>query len=111
MTLALKGSNSSIGKSIKHILYKLHLCNNIFTRYSSAHIRRSMERKNAADICKDLITTVQHIWEILDEKDTPRIFNRTELIFYWIIYALNLLPQLRCVELVMFHCISALVVL
>ncbi len=38
-----------------------------------------MERKHVADICEDLITTVQHIREILDEKDTPRIFSRTEV--------------------------------
>ncbi len=37
-----------------------------------------MDRKQAADIYEDLITTEQHIWEILDVKDTPRIFSRTE---------------------------------
>ncbi len=77
--MTLKGSDSCIGKSIKHSVYKVHLCNDAFTSYSSAYIRRSMERKHAADICEDLITTVQHIWEFLDEKDTPRIFSRTEV--------------------------------
>ncbi len=40
--------------------------------------RRSMERNHAADICEYLVTTVQPIWEILDEKDTPRVFSRPE---------------------------------
>ena len=26
-----------------------------------------------------VVTTVHHIWESLDEKDTPRVFNRTEV--------------------------------
>ncbi len=72
ITLGLKDSNSSICKSKEHILYKLHLCNDVFTSYSSVHTRQSMESKHAADICEDLITTVQHIWANLDEKDTPR---------------------------------------
>ncbi len=79
MALALRGSNSSICKSIKNILYKLHLCNDVFISYTSVHIRRSMELKHAADICEDLITTVQHICEILDGKYTPRIFSRTQV--------------------------------
>ena len=74
-----KGSNSSISKSIKRYLYKFNLCNDVFTYYSSAHFRRSMERSHAVDICEDLVTTVHHIWEILDEKDTPRVFSRTEV--------------------------------
>ena len=38
-----------------------------------------MEHKNAADICEDLVATVQHVWEILDDKDTPRVIGRTEV--------------------------------
>ncbi len=29
--------------------------------------------------CEDLVTTVHHIWENLDEKDIPRVFSRTEV--------------------------------
>ncbi len=78
MSLPLNGSNSSISKSVKNYLYKLHLCNDAFTfcYNSPAHFRRSMQCNDAADICEDLVTTVQHIWEILDE-DTPRVFSRT----------------------------------
>ena len=79
MNLALKGSNSSISKSVNRYLYKFNLCNDVFTYCSSAHFRRSMERSHAVDICEDLVTTVHHIWEILDEKDTPRVFSRTEV--------------------------------
>ncbi len=38
-----------------------------------------MERSHAVDICEDLVTTVHHIWEILDEQDTPRVFSRIEV--------------------------------
>ncbi len=34
--------------------------NDAFTSRNSAHIRRSIERKHAADICEYLITTAQH---------------------------------------------------
>ncbi len=78
MTLALKGSNSSIYQSVKQYLCKLHLCNDVFTSCSSAHFPRSMERNHAADT-EDLVTTVHHIWELLDEKDTARVFSRTDL--------------------------------
>ncbi len=79
MNLALKGSNSSFFKSVKRYLYKFNLCNDVLTYCSSALFRRSMERRHAVDICEDLVTTVYHIWEILDQKDTPRVFNRTEI--------------------------------
>ncbi len=35
----------------------------------------SMECNYAADICDKLDTTVQHIWGILDEKDTPQVIS------------------------------------
>ena len=38
-----------------------------------------MERSHAVDICEDLVTAAYHIWEILDEKDTPRVFSRIEV--------------------------------
>ncbi len=81
MTLALKGRNSSESKSIKYYLYKRCLRNDVlvFTNCSSTHFRRSMERNHAADICNKPVTTVQHIWEILDEKATPRVVSRTEV--------------------------------
>ncbi len=61
MNLALKGSNSSISKSVNRYLYKFNLYNDVFTYYSYAHFRRSMERSHAVDICEDLVTTVHHI--------------------------------------------------
>ncbi len=40
-------------------LKEMYAICHLFTSYSSAHFRRSMERKHAADICEDLVTTVQ----------------------------------------------------
>ncbi len=96
MTLALKGSNSSICKSIS-----IFCINSTYvTMYSlgaqacSWHLRKSNHycRKYAGDFR----------WE----RHPPQEYLVERSIFYWIIYVLNLLPQSRRVELpVMFHCI------
>ena len=70
--LSLKGSNSSIFKSVQQCIICI---NSIYVMMYSPNV---MEHNHAADICDDLVTTVHNICQILDQ-DIPRVFSRTEV--------------------------------